>query len=439
MAALLGEATSGRGEPSGDATARSEGPALGVAVSGGSDSTALLLAAARLVGVRVETATVDHRLRPEAAAEARSVAALCSRLGLRHETLAWRDGPQAAANPGNLAQAARDARARLLAEWARSRGLTAVALGHTQDDQAETLLLRLARGSGLDGLTAMRALSRREGVAWLRPALDLPREALRTWLRAEGVAWHDDPSNVDPAYDRPRARAALRSLAPLGLTAARLAETAARLAEDADHLAEGAAALIGRIASVDGAGALRLDRAALLSAPPPLRRRALARLLTRLADAPHPPRARALDALIEALTGADPVRRTLHGVLIDAVPNAVFLSREPERRAESVPVGALWDGRWRVETAGSCDETRLGALETTGMRALSRLEAEGVWTPSAAWKRSSRAARCVSPALWEGENLRAAPLAGHGNAAAFDAIAAHFGLGAAPPGHVGTR
>ncbi|MEO0682071.1 MAG: tRNA lysidine(34) synthetase TilS, partial [Pseudomonadota bacterium] len=215
-------------------------PTLGIAVSGGSDSTALLLAAARAPGLRVEAATVDHRLRPEAAAEARAVAALCARLDLPHETLVWHDAP----GRGNLAQAARDARAALLADWAARRGLGAVALGHTLDDQAETLLMRLARGSGLDGLSAMRPRSERAGAVWLRPALSLRREALRAALRAEGEGWIDDPSNDDRSRDRIRTRDALKTLAALGIDAQGLGAAAERLAEDADLLAAQAAALI---------------------------------------------------------------------------------------------------------------------------------------------------------------------------------------------------
>ena len=134
--------------------------ALGVAVSGGGDSVALLCLMADWAApreVRLAAATVDHGLRPEAAAEAAGVAALCGRLGLAHATLRWEgwDGR------GNLMDAARRARRRLLADWAAEQGLAAVALAHTRDDQAETVLMRLARGAGVDGLSAMAGKSRR--------------------------------------------------------------------------------------------------------------------------------------------------------------------------------------------------------------------------------------------------------------------------------------
>ena len=150
---------------------------LGVAVSGGGDSTALLVLLddwRRDGGPELAVATVDHGLRPEAAAEAAEVAALCGRLGVPHETLAWRwDGK------GNLSDAARRGRLRLIAGWANGRGIGMVAQGHTADDQAETFLMRLARGSGVDGLAAMAARRTAEGVAWVRPLLQVRRGEFR--------------------------------------------------------------------------------------------------------------------------------------------------------------------------------------------------------------------------------------------------------------------
>ena len=190
-------------------------PAFGVAVSGGGDSVALLLLArdwAARAGRAVEAVTVDHGLRPGSAGEAAEVAALCARIGVPHDVLAWRgwDGN------GNLQDNARRARRSLIADWARSRDVGAVALGHTLDDQAETLVMRLARGSGVDGLAAMAAESRAEGIVWLRPMLGLRRADLRAWLMAEGVGWAEDPSNEDEGFARVRVR---RALDVLGMSA----------------------------------------------------------------------------------------------------------------------------------------------------------------------------------------------------------------------------
>ena len=143
-------------------------PAMGIAVSGGGDSVALMHMVAEWArGRRIMVATVDHGLRPESAAEARQVSRAARALGLPHATLLWQRGTET----GNLMANARDARLRLLSGWAQRNNLSAVALGHTADDQAETLLMRLARGSGIDGLASMAEWRDRFGIRWLRPML----------------------------------------------------------------------------------------------------------------------------------------------------------------------------------------------------------------------------------------------------------------------------
>ncbi|MCH8169255.1 MAG: tRNA lysidine(34) synthetase TilS, partial [Proteobacteria bacterium] len=175
----------------------------GVAISGGGDSTALLIIAARWAGKRgraIAAATVDHGLRRESAAEAAGVAALCARLGIAHRILPAGD---LAAAGGNLSAAAREARFALLGDWARARDLSAVLLGHTMDDQAETVLMRLARGSGAEGLAAMQPVLRRDRMLWLRPLLGVRRAALRAVLRDAGIDWVEDPTNQDAHFDGP--------------------------------------------------------------------------------------------------------------------------------------------------------------------------------------------------------------------------------------------
>ncbi|MGB3147286.1 MAG: tRNA lysidine(34) synthetase TilS, partial [Paracoccaceae bacterium] len=188
---------------------------LGVAVSGGGDSMALLHLLAdwrKAGGPELLAVTVDHGLRPEAAAEAGFVADHCLGLGIAHETLCWTgwDGR------GNLPDQARRARYRLIVGWARRHGLARVALGHTLDDQAETVLMRLLRGSGVDGLSAMADCRVEAGIAFCRPLLSVQRQDLRHYLTARSVPWLEDPTNDDPDYDRVKARQALATLAGLG-------------------------------------------------------------------------------------------------------------------------------------------------------------------------------------------------------------------------------
>jgi len=180
---------------------------IALAVSGGGDSMALLHLAhrwARGRGVSLHALTVDHGLRPDSAAEAAGVAAFCAAHGIAHRILTWSgDGD------GNLPDAARRGRYAAMADACTEAGATMLLTGHTLDDQAETVLMRLGRGSGVDGLAAMRAMTPLWGVQLFRPLLGLRREDLRDMLRGAGVAWVDDPTNEDRGYTRIRARDAL--------------------------------------------------------------------------------------------------------------------------------------------------------------------------------------------------------------------------------------
>lgn len=208
--------------------ARFEPRRIGVAISGGSDSMALLhlvAAWAREQAYELRAVTVDHRLRPEAAEEAAFVARTCLGLGVEHDVLRWTWSGR-----GNLQEQARIGRRSLIEDWARELRLHLVCLGHTADDQAETVLLRLARGSGVDGLAAMPDLFVTSDFLWRRPLLPISRAELRDWLRARGLSWVEDPSNEDLRFDRARARAMMARLADLGLTRERLVRTAEHMA-----------------------------------------------------------------------------------------------------------------------------------------------------------------------------------------------------------------
>jgi len=218
--------------------------ALVLAVSGGADSTALLHLVAgwhrrRGGQTRLLVVTVDHRLRPEAADEAKAVTRQAAALGLEHRTVTW----DAAKPTTGLQAAARAARYELLMAAALDFGThatarVAIVTAHTADDQAETLLMRLARGSGVDGLSSIPAVGRirrlgpdgtEQSVAVLRPLLAVTRDRLLATLAAAGIGYIDDPSNADDRFERVRMRQVLRHVGPLGMTAAALARTAARM------------------------------------------------------------------------------------------------------------------------------------------------------------------------------------------------------------------
>ena len=186
---------------------------LGIAVSGGPDSLALLLLAAAARPGMVEAATVDHQLRPESRGEAEMVAELCERLAVPHAILTVHSTPIGS----NLQAWAREARYRLLREWALERGLQAIATAHHVDDQAETLLMRLARGSGVAGLAGVHRKRSMPGsggraIALVRPLLDWRSADLRRIVVASGLQPIQDPSNTDERFDRSRARALLQSV-----------------------------------------------------------------------------------------------------------------------------------------------------------------------------------------------------------------------------------
>jgi tRNA(Ile)-lysidine synthase len=206
-------------------------PAIILAVSGGPDSVALMWLAARWRsarkrGPRLIAVTVDHGLRPEAAREARDVKQLARSLDLPHRTLRW-TGPKPKTG---LPAAARDARYRLLAKAARAHGATHILTAHTRDDQAETLLMRMARGSGLAGLAAMARQSEREGVVLARPFLQISKSQLVATLTKARLGFVVDPSNRDLSFTRPRFRALMPALASEGCDSRNLARLASRLA-----------------------------------------------------------------------------------------------------------------------------------------------------------------------------------------------------------------
>jgi tRNA(Ile)-lysidine synthase len=243
-----------------------------VAVSGGPDSTALLLMvaewAARRVTARIAAATVDHGLRPESAAEAQGVADLCERLGVPHAILLW-----TGAKPSTrLQERAREARYRLLVEHARAIGADTIVTAHHANDQAETVLFRLMRGSGVAGLRGMEPMSRRDGVAIARPLLGVEKSALIAFVKARGAAFFEDPSNAELRFARPRLRALIAGLAGEGLSAEGLARLARRAAEADEALARMAAEVEARL----GANG-PIDARALFEAPIAIVQRILAR------------------------------------------------------------------------------------------------------------------------------------------------------------------
>jgi len=335
------------------------GPKLAVAVSGGADSMALAFLArdwAEARGGAVTALTVDHRLRPEAKREARWVRDILAAQGIGQRVLVWHEGESV--TRANLQARARRARYRLLEDWCRTHAVLHLLTAHHRDDQAETFLLRLGRGSGTFGLAGMAAVVERPHLRLLRPLLDFSGDELRRALAGAGRDWIDDPSNADTAFARVRVRRALPGLEAAGLNAARIAETAARLGRDRRMFEDAVARLLAVGASPDPAGFVRLDRAGFLAAPRPIGLRALARVLGAVGGGEYPPRFERLERLYEEIAG-DCRTRTLGGCAIRlAAGGALLVCREPAAQGAVMsmagPGTLTWDGRFliRLSRAG---------------------------------------------------------------------------------------
>ncbi len=385
-------------------TARQTG-GLGIAVSGGSDSTALLMIAAQWAGIPdLRCVTVDHRLRPESTEEALGVGDLCAGLEIPHDVLTWAEGPAARAGHGNLSALARTARMGLMRDWAQQHRIRAILLGHTLDDQAETVLMRLMRGSGADGLSGMAPLTEIDGMTWLRPLLGVRRETLRGFLREIGIGWVDDPTNDDTSYDRVHVR---RAIETLGLDPTRLADCAAHLTRQRRVLEQDRDRLAREAVEIGLCGEAVIDHAAFQAAEEDTRYAVLADVLGWVGGKSYRPRFRSLTDLWLAPDG-----RTLGGCLTFLRRDKLVICREPDAVAPRQPLGktTFWDHRWHFTIPNQAG-FEIGALGENGLEIL-----RNVYDPASAaprgWRSAPRSARATTPAIWDGNDLIAAPIAG---------------------------
>jgi tRNA(Ile)-lysidine synthase len=316
-------------------------PAIVLAVSGGPDSIALMWLAARwrralTRGPELVAVTIDHGLRAEAAREAREVKRLAKSLDLPHRTLRW-TGPKPKAG---LPAAAREARYRLLAQAARSGGATHILTGHTRDDQAETLLMRMLRGSGITGLAAMARETERDGVRLVRPLLDIPKSRLIATLQKAKIDFADDPTNHDVSFTRPRLRAILPVLAEEGGDSRNLARLASRLARAnaaVEVLADGAErylALRDRDPQRPG-----FDAEVFAALPEEIRVRLLKRAIDR-AGHEGPAELGKVETLLSGLDravagGAGKLKQTLAGAVISLAGGRIRVEPAPPRRGRT--------------------------------------------------------------------------------------------------------
>ncbi len=360
--------------------------AIVLAVSGGPDSMALMLLAARWRDHLGQTApqflvvTVDHGLRTSAADEARMVGAAAARLGLPHRTVTWTQGA-AARGAAGLQAAARAARYALLADVADTIAQRPLAMvtAHTEDDQAETVVMRLKRGSGLDGLAGIprvRAFGGHAGVTLVRPLLDVAKARLMATLVAAGMRWADDPSNDDLTFERVRVRHDLARLAEVGLSAKVIGQSARRLARARTALDHAAAALLARAADVHGGVHATIDRAVLMAEPDEIRLRAMLALIAGFGGAGGPARLDQVEDLVARLGEPGFRGETLGGAMVRLRGEEVMIYRETGRGGLGVALlepgaRAIWDGRFEVSLAAAAPAAlEVGALGAADGRTL---------------------------------------------------------------------
>lgn len=400
---------------------------LGLAVSGGGDSMAMLYLAhnwTREYGVRLWVVTIDHGLRPESAAEAEMVAEECAAFGWPHATLRWHWD-----RAGNVQDAARRARLSLIDQW---RGdVRHVLFAHTLDDQAETFLMRLARGSGVDGLSGMQSArsvvphaisvptladkdmsgiappreSSQPGYHVLRPCLEMQREELRHFLTALKGRWVDDPSNENRDFERVRVRHLLKLLREEGITSNVLSDTAQRMARARDGLKARLFQAAQSLTSDTPLGQVRIDRDGFSALDDETRLRLLTAGLCYAAGAEYRPRAASSEALLQqVLSGGG---GTLHGAEVLVEKTHLRIVREYASVQDAVAaLDSLWDGGWRLTTLDHAlpQGSSVRALGEDGWRQIK--DRSGLALPF-------RAALAL-PSVWSAARLIACPALGVG-------------------------
>ena len=352
-------------------------------------------------GSKLHAVTVDHGLRAEAAEEANLVQRFCASLDVPHDTLRWDDWD----GRGNLQSVARDARYHHMSVWAKERGIDTITLGHTADDQAETVLMRLARRSGVDGLAGIPERTTREDVTWVRPLLAASREELREYLRSEQIGWIEDPSNENLTFDRIKARKALTHLADLGIDVEGLSVVAQNMSKARAALDQETYIAARDIAHVD-AGAVVFDDRDLQLLPDEIQRRLLVQAVNWISGQRYPARRGAVSNMLSGLRKGQ--AGTADGVHACRVKGQIWVFRELNAvdKLHTAP-DDLWDDRWRISPPSGpiCDqELQVRALGKHGIEQCPDWRDQG----------RPHVVLLSTPAIWHGDTVIAAPLAGRG-------------------------
>jgi tRNA(Ile)-lysidine synthase len=359
-------------------------PKIAVAVSGGGDSLALALLVQEWVkkhGGEMVALTVDHSLRAESGAEAQKVGEILAARGIAHEILthAW-DGDKPETH---IQERARDARYKLLSEACRKRGFTFLAVAHNLEDQTETFWMRLAHGSGLDGLAGMAASRDADGIKIIRPVLGFSRAELRATCEANKVSWIEDPSNKNEKYLRVRLREFEEMLAGEGLTPARLAQTMQKLEDSRDALQVMVSTAFSTCAQVHPEGYATLNTGNWQKSPREVQRRVLTQLLTAISPQDYPLGFDAVEStrleLQDAIIPGGFAGKTLAGCEIFPAQGGYFVFvREAAIVEGPAPAadGTVWDKRFVLSgisagvTIGALGSAKIDESKTPAKKAL---------------------------------------------------------------------
>ncbi|NOT42830.1 MAG: tRNA lysidine(34) synthetase TilS [Alphaproteobacteria bacterium] len=358
--------------------------------------------------------TVDHGLRPESSLESTRVAAWARAESIPHETLLWTGKKPTQ----NIQAHAREARYRLIGERMRASGVSILLTGHTLDDQAETFLLRLARGSGLDGLSAMASIAPFPIAGFhdlkiARPLLNVSHTRLEATLKKLGQQWLSDPSNTNDRFARIKIRNATAVLQDAGLTNERIASAATNLARARDAIETAVAELLATAVNATPWGYALIDALRFSAAPREVALRALARLIEAVGGGAYPPRFEQTEAALDWLVTphAKPTGRTLGGCrLARRGAKTILATREEAALAKEAPgvtidpgATTLWDRRFLIAVPKSAKgRVEVRCLGAEGLKAAGR----AVQLPPVEPRRIAAAL----PALWRQERLVAAPL-----------------------------
>ena len=394
-----------------DALARFEtAPFLAVAVSGGPDSLALAILAARWArdrGGEICALTVDHRLRPESGAEIRRLGTWLSARGIRHEVLVWSgEKPKS-----GIQEAARAARYQLLACWCRERGCLHLLAGHHRDDQIETHLIRRRARSGADGLAGMSAIRELSDCRVLRPLLGVARERLVAFLQAEDQPFLNDPSNLDPGFERSRYRQREAHMVG-GARAVDLAAEICALGATRASREHNVSALLARCVSVHPAGFAVLDPSVLSSASDELPERLLSAIAMTIGGLVYLPRRERIARLRDVLVSRGARGHTLGGCRFLWWRGRVLVFRELGQAAQPMQLTAgvskIWDRRFQVIVPPNASRALtigyLGAAAVARLRGLALQHRAG--SPP-------RLLLPIFPVVWDEEGVAAVPHIGY--------------------------